>query len=241
MNTTIIHTQSPEFHALPVFFISLIAVSTGLVWALIFGRGDRRRTVTLVLGVAAVLIVSAALARSGKLATFGRVPPPMAIMMVTVLLGSLALGLSRFGSDAAWRVSLVELIGLQAFRLPLEQVMHLGGERGIVPVEMTYAGYNFDIVTGFGAVLLLIAFKRKRNVPRLAVWIWNVWGMAALAVIAVVAVMSSPMFRAFGEDPAHVNTWVLFPPYVWVPTVLVPIAISSHIIITRKLLREGRR
>jgi len=42
--------------------------------------------------------------------------------------------------------------------------------------------------------------------------------------------------RAFGDEPQNLNTWVLYFPYVWLPVVLVTIALSSHIIITRKLL-----
>ena len=48
------------------------------------------------------------------------------------------------------------------------------------------------------------------------------------------------MVRAFGDDPRHVNTWVLFFPYVWLPAVLVTIALAGHIVLTRALLLELR-
>jgi hypothetical protein len=49
------------------------------------------------------------------------------------------------------------------------------------------------------------------------------------------------MVRLFGDDPRSVMTWVLFVPYVWLPVVLVTIAIAGHAIITRKLLLDRRR
>ena len=70
--------------------------------------------------------------------------------------------------------------------------------------------------------------------PRRAIWIWNL-GVLCLAVIAVVAVASSPMVRAFGDDPGHVNTFVLFVPYVWLPAVLVVVALAGHVVVARAL------
>jgi hypothetical protein len=55
-------------------------------------------------------------------------------------------------------------------------------------------------------------------------------------VITVVAVASSPMVRAFGDDPRHLNTWVLFFPYVWLPAVLVTVALAGHFVVTRALM-----
>ncbi len=66
-------------------------------------------------------------------------------------------------------------------------------------------------------------------------------GLWCLAVIAWVARSGSPMMRAFGDDPRHVNTWVLYFPYVWLPTVLVMIALSGHLVLTRALLRRPRQ
>lgn len=44
------------------------------------------------------------------------------------------------------------------------------------------------------------------------------------------------MVRAFGEDPRHLNTWVLFFPYIWLPTVLVVVAMVGHVVVSRALL-----
>ncbi|TAK14491.1 MAG: hypothetical protein EPO35_09375 [Acidobacteria bacterium] len=177
-------------------------------------------------------------AQSGALQRFDRFPPPMAIMIVGVLIVSVAIGASSFGRNAM-AMPLVSLIGLQAFRLPLELLMHRGVALGIVPVELSYTGYNFDIVTGIGAAAIALALSRGIAVPRRVIWLWNVYGLACLAVIVVVAVLGSPMVHRFGTDPRHVNTWVLFVPYVLVPTTLVVTALSAHLVITRALWRSA--
>ncbi|MBP7778298.1 MAG: hypothetical protein KA371_14335 [Acidobacteria bacterium] len=71
-------------------------------------------------------------------------------------------------------------------------------------------------------------------------WVWNVWGLGCLLVITVIAVATSPMVRAFGDDPLHVNTWVLHLPDIWLPAVLVVVALAGHLVVTRALLGSRR-
>lgn len=182
------------------------------------------------------MALTAALAASGRLQDFSRVPPPMAALMLGVFLLAGVAGLSSYGRTMAVAVPLSTLVGLQAFRLPLELVMHRAGELGIMPPELSYGGHNFDIVTGAGALVLWSLMRRGVAVPRAAVWAWNVWGLWCLAAITAIAIASSPMVGAFGDDPRHVNTWVLYVPYVWLPAVLVVIALAGHLIVTRALL-----
>ena len=159
-------------------------------------------------------------------------------MMVFVLALSFAFGLSPLGRHGAANISFAALIGLHAFRLPLELVMHHASTVGIMPVELSFSGYNFDIVTGTGALVIFLLLKSGRAVPRAVLWAWNIWGSYCLLGIAVIAITSSPVVRLFGDEPAHINTWVLYFPYVWLPVVLVSIAISVHIVIWRKLLSK---
>jgi hypothetical protein len=191
-------------------------------------------------GLIAWMALTGALAASGALARVDVVPPPMALLIVAVLALSLAVGLSRVGGALARAVPLAALVGVQAFRLPLELVMHRAAEAGIMPPELSYSGYNFDIVTGAGALLLGGAMAAGVAVPRAAIWAWNLWGFWCLAAIVVIAVTTSPMVRLFGDDPRHVNTWVLYFPYVWLPAVLVVIALAGHVVVTRALLADRR-
>lgn len=183
------------------------------------------------------LALTATLALAGELARVDRTPPLMALMLPLIVALPLGLALSPLGRRLATALPIVSLVGLQSFRLPLELVMHRAGELGIMPVELSYSGYNLDIVTGVGALGLFLALRATR-VPRALVWAWNVWGLGCLGVIAWIARSAAPMVRAFGDDPRHVNTWVLYFPYVWLPTVLVMVALAGHLVLTRKLLAE---
>ena len=228
--------SAPAFDAIVAWGIGGLAVC---VAAVVWSVATRCRAVRA--GRAAVVIaswmaVTAIAAASGQLARFDRVPPPLALLIASVFTLAFGAGLSPLGGRLAAAVPLARLVEVQAFRLPLELVMHRAATLGIMPPEMSYSGYNLDIVTGAGALALALLLRAGVRVPRAALWTWNVWGLWCLAVITVVAVASSPMARAFGDDPRHVNSWVLFFPYVWLPAVLVTVALAGHLVVTRALL-----
>ena len=193
----------------------------------------RRRTIFAGAGIALWLAGQAAAALSGWLGRFELRPPPIVLWFASMLLMTLALAWSSFGRRFA-KLPFVALIGFQAFRLPLELVMHRAAVAGVMPNVMSYSGYNFDIVSGATALPLAL-WAWRRPLPRWLIALWNVTGQILLIVIAVVAFAATPVFRAFGDD--QLNTWVTQFPYVWI-AVMVAAALFGHIVTMRKLVAE---
>jgi hypothetical protein len=227
--------------------VHIVAVVIPLLAVLVVAAGaaalarfaSSRAAVAFVVGAVVWGGVSGGLAASGILGRFEARPPPILLFMAVLLVGSVALGLSSTGGLLASRAPLVGLVGVQAFRLPLELAMHQAATDGIMPVELSFSGYNFDIVTGVLAVVVVVAW-RAGLLRRWMVWLTNIVGIAALLAIVAIALLTSPMLHAFGTDPAHLNTWVAEVPYVWLPAMLVAFAVAGHVVITRALLL-GRR
>jgi hypothetical protein len=176
------------------------------------------------------MAVTAAIARTGILREWDRNPPPF-IFLVSMI-GALAVGIvfSPLGRRLASYLSLWSLVAVQAFRLPLELAMHGMYERGIMPVQMSYAGRNFDILTGATAIVVAGLVATGRG-GRALVTAWNVMGLILLVNIVVIAVLSTPRFHYFGED--HLNVWITYPPFVWLPAVMVLAALAGHLLIFR--------
>ena len=66
-------------------------------------------------------------------------------------------------------------------------------------------------------------------------------GLGLLLNIIGVAVLATPMFEYFG--PAQRNVWITYPPFVWLPTVMVLAALAGHLVVARALglpSRSGR-
>ena len=206
-------------------------VSSGTI-----GLAERTRSARLIqIGFTTLvwMVTVILLAASGVLLHFDWRPPPMVLLIVASLGVAAWIGFSKLGHQLAMGLPLASLVAFQAFRWPLELIMHRGFQQGFVPIQMTYAGRSFDIVTGVTAAILGITLARVR-VSWLIVLLWNVMGLLLLANILTIAVLSMPMLRRFGPD--QMNVWVAVPPFVWLPTVLVVAALSGHIIIFRRLL-----
>ena len=150
--------------------------------------------------------------------------------MVAIVVLAIMIAYSRVGQQIARYVPLWALVAVQAFRLPLELAMHELTERGIMPEQMTYTGRNFDIVTGATAILVAWAVASGRGGRRLVI-AWNLLGLALLVNVVTIAMLSTPAFRFFGDD--RLNIFVTYPPYVWLPAVMVLAALAGHLLIFR--------
>jgi hypothetical protein len=148
-----------------------------------------------------------------------------------VLLVSVATGLSPVGAKFADTVPLAALVGFQAFRLPLELVLHSWAGQGTIPATMTWSGQNLDIVSGVVALCAAPFVARRRGVA----WGANAVGFALLLNVIRVAVLSSPLPFGWGQQPPLLLAFHL--PYALIAPVCVGGAFFGHVVLTRALLR----
>jgi len=225
------------------FFSLAIAIAAAFVVAVHASAGQttrssaRRGTLLAALATATWLAVTLALAASGRLSFTSR--PPTAGVLIAVGVGlAIAVGTSRLGARLATGIPLAALIGVQAFRFPLELMLHRAYREGLMPVQMSYSGFNFDILTGLSAIVVALYIARRPNAVAVA-RIWNAAGIVLLANILTIAVLSTPTpIRVFHNEPA--NEWIAHAPWVWLPAVFVVAAIVGHIVIFRRLRYESR-
>lgn len=215
----------------------LVASLHVLLYSIAVERLGGRRLIARMQARSALLawmMIFATLAEAGVLARFEAKPPPLLLALVGTFAITTALALSKVGESFARGLPIGWLVLVQSFRLPLEWFMNQAALEAVMPVEMSYHGYNYDIVTGVTAVVVG-ALALKGKAPRALLYAWNVLGAVLLAVVVTVAVLATPIFHKFGEDPAHLSTFVTQLPYVWLPTVLVAAALFGHVVIFRSL------
>lgn len=196
----------------------------------------RRASVRVSLGVGALLAGTAYLGSSGALLSLVGGPAVVAYPLLCNALG-LGLALSPLGRRFAERVPVAALVGFQSFRLPLELVLHSWYEQGVMPVQMTYAGDNLDIVTGCLALVTGLLLWRGRA-GRGSVLAFNVVGLGLLLNVMSVAIRSLPgPLRAYAADPP-----LLLPlqaPYTWIVSICVAGALFGHVVALRWWLGAG--
>ena len=136
------------------------------------------------------------------------------------------------------RMPLKLLTLLHIVRIPVELVLLWLFFGGAVPQVMTFEGWNYDILSGVLALIVgFLAFRNKRvNRPLLIAF--NLIGLILLVNIVAIALLSlpTPVQRLGFDQP---NIAILYFPYIWLPTVVVPIVFFSHLASIWKLI--GRR
>lgn len=191
------------------------------------GDSGRRRTRRVALGVFATLGVFSAVVGSGLPATDPTVWVPALFLGCNAL--AVAFAFSAQGRKLALWLPWWALVAFQAFRLPLELVLHDWVEVGTIPPTMTWTGSNFDILTGFAAILVALFGSHSRRM----VWAFAVLGSVLLANVARVAVMSSPLPFAWSVTPPL--ALALHLPYAWILPVCVGGALFGHLVLFRAL------
>lgn len=222
--------------ALLIAFCSLLALTLACLLAGIVRFGGARPLPAMAL-LAVWLLATGALAASGTFARWELRPPPGAVVMLVGLALTVALCRRPFARRLATHAPLAFLIGLQAFRLPLELIMHRAWREGLMPIQMSFSGWNFDIATGLLALTLgLVATRRTLSVG--AVRGFNTVGLLLLATIVGIAIVSTPPIAAFG--PERLNVWVTTVPFVWLPAVFVLTALFGHLVLAHRLGEMSR-
>jgi hypothetical protein len=155
--------------------------------------------------------------------------PVIVIPLVTILIFSF----SKSVKEILPHIPQENIIKLQVFRFYVEVLLWALFASALLPVQMTFEGRNFDVITGVTAtgVAWLIT---KNKFPKLAIILWNIMGLGLLLNIVTIALLSMPTpFRYFMNEPA--NTIVTEFPISMLPAFLVPLAYMLHILSLRKI------
>lgn len=203
------------------------------VW-LFYRATDRNRTALLL--VLGWMALHAGLGLSGFYQTTNTLPPRAALMVGPPLLLLVGLLLTTPGRHFLDSLRLDRLTLLHVVRVPVELVLwalYAGPE--YVPEVMTFDGRNFDVLSGLTAPLVYYFGYVRKRVPIAALIAWNVVCFGLLLNIIVIAILAVPSpFAQFAPNIA-----VLYFPFVWLPSVVVPIVMLAHVAALRQLTRRN--
>lgn len=192
----------------------------------------------IIVGLTAFWILfQAVMAMGGFFAVTGSFPPRIALFGV---LPTLILIISYF---IFFRESFIEKLPLKALtilhiiRIPVELVLLWLYKGGLVPQAMTFEGYNYDILAGISApVISFFAFRGAQVNRGLLLW-WNLAALGSLAAIVSNAIFALPPAAQYTADGQY-NVAVLFFPFNWLPSIVVPIVFFCHLASLWKLYKN---
>ncbi len=197
----------------------------------------KSRAIPVVIGLGGWLIVQAVLSINGvysqdieslppKIVGFGVLPTILAICL---------LFFSKSGRRFIDSMSIKKLTYLNLVRIPVEFVLLWLYLHKLVPVNLTFEGWNFDIAMGLTAPFIIYFGFIKHRLSRSIILGWNLIGIGMLVFVFVLAVLASPFpLQQLAFDQPNIA--LLFFPFSWLPTFIVPLVILGHLICVRQLL-----
>jgi len=174
------------------------------------------------------LLFQAVLAISGFYEKTDSIPPRLFLFAVLPFLLTIILLFIFSRKDFIETLSLKTLTLLHIIRLPVELVLLWLYQHNLVPQLMTFEDRNLDILAGLTAPLIAwLAFRaNKPNRPLLIGW--NILGLLLLLNIIVHSILAfpSPLQQLAFDQP---NRAVIYFPFIWLPSIVVPIVLFSHL------------
>jgi len=219
----------------PPLYISLqFAFITAALYVLLligihrgFRNDPRQKKAVLLVGIGVALWLGllALLAEMNFFATWTppRIPPFLIIPFAAMIWWSRKPSFKKVVSN----IPPSALVYAQSFRIYVEIVLWLLLVESVLPVQMTFEGYNFDVLVGITALVMGYLVQKKLVSNRVLLW-WNIGGIILVSTIVTIAILSFPgATRLFMNEPA--NTVVSYMPFIWLPAFVVPMAYFLHL------------
>lgn len=214
-----------------------ILISTGLIvttllslWLLFKALQNKK----VLYGIIIWMIFVGILGASGFYQKLGTPPPRFALLLPPAILFVLLLFTNKKSKEFMDHISLKWLTILHIVRIPVEIIFYYVFLAGLIPELMTFNGYNYDIISGVTAPILYYLIFVKKIVGRKGLLAWNFVCLGLLINILTIATLSAqtPFQQLAFKQP---NVGVTYFPFVWIPAVIVPIVLFSHLVSIRQL------
>ncbi|WP_299123408.1 hypothetical protein [uncultured Tenacibaculum sp.] len=116
---------------------------------------------------------------------------------------------------------------LHIVRFPIELLLFQLAIREWLPMEMTYKGWNFDIIPGITAILLVV-WMHYKTINRQLLIGWNIIGVCLVLFVFINGVLSQEMlYQRYGY--AVPNRGIAYFPIILLAGVIVPVVVYTHI------------
>lgn len=217
-------------------FVSTLFILTTFITLYLFSRATSKPGVVLLV-LLAWLTLQGFIASSGFYTVTDTLPPRFLLGILPPLAFIFFLFLSPRGRLFIDGLDLKILTLLHVIRIPVELVLFWLFSYKAVPQLMTFEGRNFDILSGISALLVYYFGFIKKSLDKKFILVWNFIGLALLANIVINAFLSAPFpFQQFAFDQPNIA--ILYFPFIWLPALVVPLVLFSHLVAIRKLWKK---
>jgi len=237
MNSSYTITQAGFIATTIIFYALLLVQLRKSLAATSFSENKKKRIFNgTLIGLIAWAVVTSILSLAGILGNFSTFPPKILIVLIIPLIVIIWAVRTKEVKEILLHTPPQSIIWIQSFRIVVEILIWRLFVDNLAPIQMTFEGRNFDILSGLSAVIVAILVASKKISSPLVI-AWNFAGLALLVNIVTIAILSMPTpLRIFMNEPA--NTIVTKFPIIWLPALLVPLAYGLHFLSLRQYWRR---
>lgn len=220
-------------------YISIVFGLTTILAVGLFYKATNNSKATLII-LLSWLALQTFIGLSGFYTVTNTIPPRFLLLVIPPFLFIIGLFSTSKGRQYIDSLDAKTLTLLHTIRIPVEIVLYWLFFYKTVPGLMTFEGRNFDILSGLTAPIIFYFGFIKNRLDRKILLIWNFICLGLLINIVANAVLSAPFpFQKFAFDQPNIA--VLYFPFNWLPSCIVPLVLFSHLATIRQLINTRRK
>ena len=220
---------------LPTYISIVFGLTTILTVGLFYKSTNHSKKSLLIL--LTWLALQAIIGLSGFYTVTDTIPPRILLLVLPPILLIIGLFTTSKGRQFLDSLDIKTLTILHTVRIPVELVLFWLFVNKTVPELMTFEGRNFDILSGLTAPIIFYFGFIKKQLDKKIILIWNFICLGLLFNIVANAILSAPFpFQKFAFDQPNIA--ILYFPFNWLPSCIVPLVLLSHLATIRQLLKS---
>ena len=220
---------------LPIY-INVVFIAVTFLTVYLFYRATHKSDLTFIVS-ASWLMIQAIISLKVFYTDTNTMPPRIALLIVPPVLLIFLLFVTKKGRTYVDGLDAGRLTYVHSVRVLVEFGLIILFNHKLIPGLMTFEGRNFDIFSGITAPLAAKFGYEKKQLSAKLLLTWNFVCLALVMNVVVNGILSAPSaFQqfAFGQP----NIAILYFPFSWLPSFIVPIVIFSHLVCIRQLLKK---
>ena len=176
---------------------------------------------------------------SGFYTITNTIPPRFLLLPLPPLVVIMGLFATKKGRNYIDGLDLKYLTLLHIIRIPVELVLFWLFVYKTVPQLVTFTGRNYDILSGLSAPFIFYFGFIKNKLSKKSILIWNCICLGLLLNVVANVVLSAPFpFQKFAFDQPAIA--IVYFPFIWLPSCIVPLVLFSHLASIRQLLKNNQ-
>lgn len=210
--------------------INFIIITVITIW--LFLRSSKKGTTIAFFFITGWATLQCIISLSGFYQRTETFPPRFPFLILIPIITILLLFLTKRGKAFIDQFDPKALTILHSIRIPVELVLFALFHYKAIPELMTFEGRNWDIISGLTAPIIYYWGYIKGRLNWKIILLWNIICLLLLFNIVIHAALSIPSpLQIFGFDQP--NRAILQFPFVWLPSVVVPLVLLAHLICIR--------